>query len=137
MTRTLLALALALSGCGSVSSLEQLCQADIKARLINPETVQFFEFEPIESSEAEKLWVQWSLQGRGVQQSDAWKYGGAIDEFQAVAKEIIDEFRAEGAEFRSYRVKADSRVGMIVTSRHVCAATQKECGCFSAETFQT
>lgn len=136
MTRVLLALALTLSGCDNAPRLEQLCQADIKSRLINPETAEFFEFEPIESSQAERLWFEWSLQGRGVKQSDAWRYGGAVDEFKAVAKKIIDEFKAEGAEFRSYRVKADSRVGMTGTSHHVCAASENECGCFSEETFQ-
>lgn len=128
--------ALLLVNCsGPTEAVAKLCQANIKAGLINPETAQFFEFQPISAEQAEESYYQGALKMRGTNSGEVVsKYGAETDAaFRDVAQNVIGGIAAEGAEFYTYRVKAHSRVGLTVTTNYTCASGPEQCACFDED----
>lgn len=123
------------SGCSESNKIEQLCQANIEASLINPETAQFFEFSPISERAAVDRFYEGGLKMRGTNSGEvAERYGAETQKlFRETAEEAIGGMAKEGAGFFEYRVKAGSRLGLTVTTTYTCGGNTEECACFDAE----
>lgn len=124
---------------------ERQCQTAIKATLINPETVEFFEFIPeikasyLSSFEDKRREEFQSV----VDQSNAGSglYGVYAQGMAAAAQSIVDRNLREavaaesaridqaGLSTFSYRIKADGQLGNTITSTQHCAANARSCGC--------
>ena len=120
----------ALVACSVASGEERLCQADIRNALINPETAQFFEFENIDEVAFRRgvenlVWKQ-----HNVSQSERGRFGNQLDE---PINEIVRTATERNAHLRSYRVKADSRAGLTITTNYVCAIAEGQCVCLEAD----
>jgi hypothetical protein len=112
------------------SSEARLCQADIRTALINPETAQFFEFETINQATFRRgvenlVWKQ-----HNVSRSERGRFGNQLDQ---PIDEIVRTATERDAQFRSYRVKADSRVGLTVTTNYACAIAEGQCACLVSD----
>lgn len=97
--------------------------------LLNPENAEFFNFKSIDKMKfsegvANKVW-----RGHNVSPSERWKFGDQLD---GPINDIVKSM--DGAEYYSIRVKAESRIGLKVTSQYVCAfKPQSGCGCLDAD----
>jgi hypothetical protein len=129
--RTILVIALALCACSATEKIEQTCQASLKDTLVNPETAKFFEFTPIKRAEAERLFYLGALKMRGTNESEVkYRYGTGTDQqFKDIANTAVSSYDA----FHTYRVKAESRVGLKVTATYMCLSKEDECSCIDPE----
>ena len=91
--KALLVLPSILVGCTSPA--ENACRADIKSKLLNPETAEFHDFDKI------------------------------APPAQSVANN----------DYHTYRVRADSKIGLKVTTVYSCASTGATCACTPVDGF--
>jgi hypothetical protein len=102
--------------------------------MLNPETVQFFEFKPISKSAAEAAFLDalWATEAKDVPKEERSKYyRDGVDPFAATAHLTIDAVARVGAHFNRFRVKADNKLGMKTTTEFVCITATKKCQCFN------
>ena len=123
-------LLLALGGCSAATRDEKLCKANIRESLINPETAQFFEFAPIDVQAFRAGVENWAWKDHDVSKSDRYKFG---DQLKEAIDDTVRAATADEAKTYSFRIKAESKIGLTVTSSYVCAAKKDECACLSSE----
>lgn len=122
-----------ISGCGS--SPQKLCEADISSKLINPETAEYFDFLQVDEAKFREGFENMIWREKNVLPQDRYKYG---DLFKGRIDKAMAKVRLTNPEFYSVRVKADSRMGLNITSQYVCGRTKesdtttKSCICIDA-----
>ncbi len=104
-----------------------MCQAEIKGSLLNPETAQFFEFEPLDRRSLVNGMEEYVWSRTQVPRSERHLYAGQLD---AEVSERVTDFVRGDARAYSYRVKAISRVGDTITARFICAI-DTDCSCLA------
>lgn len=122
--------ALAITACSSNANL--VCEAEITKSLLNPETAEFFDWSQSTADEFRTGVMNMAWNERNVLPSERWRYG----EFEEAIGEQIDTevmSNLKDASFSKTRVKADSRMGLKVTSHYVCAKTDEGCLCTSSD----
>lgn len=102
-------LAMSVAGCSSAK--EKLCRTDIEQTLLNPETAQYSEFRP--------------LTAQDLKDNELWS--GMSD----IMKSIIPK---DGASYATMKVRAEGKLGNVITSRQFCAinAANDQCSCISS-----
>jgi hypothetical protein len=118
-----------LSSCQSQPSLgvaEKACRDTITASLLNPESVEFFEFQ--ESSRDAYRRASVDEQVREVASLRPEASEGLI---RSVATQVVSESVSgmPKAKFHSLRVKAEGKLGNKVTSVMQCAVEDTSCRC--------
>lgn len=127
------------------SSDEVVCQSAIKSSLINPETVEFFEFKPVSK---ESYLSKIEQDAREVAQKEllSSNFGSGLSGNYALAAEmmanrIISEHVSEavshekvrinrdGLRTFTYRVKAEGQLGNKITSVQYCSLNDTACTC--------
>ncbi len=121
---------IALGSCASGSPEKALCEAAIKDQLINPETAQFFDFAPATVGDWREGVANYIWKERGISFNERGNYGKQLDEAIASAQNVVMPFKPR---FHTMRVKADSKLGLLVTANYVCAAAEGECACANNE----
>ena len=109
----------ALSACG-VDARAGLCEAHLRERLLNPETLEFKDFAPASEAQAKALFAE--------------MYGEVLgeDAFRFVSLEsFLKQFRATkpNSEMFTARVRAEGRLGNTITEQNVCLVDAKSCEC--------
>lgn len=123
-----------LSACGA--EVEELCKKQIEDSLINPETVEFFDFRSIELSEFRAGFENMGFREHNIAPDDRWEYG---DQLKGTIDETMGSLEYVGSKYHAVRIKADSRVGLKVTSNYVCASgvetgtTEPYCSCIRSD----
>lgn len=127
----------------SVPPEEQQCRSAIKASLINPETVEFFEFAPVgrEAYLSEFRDNLRSALDESVSDSGSGLYGVYARGMAAAREGIISKhanestheernrLAAEKLNTYSYRIKADGKLGNTITETQYCSANSRSCLC--------
>ena len=119
-----------LASCSGPSAEARLCQGNIKNSLINPETAEFFEFENIDEAAFRRGVANFVWKEHGVAPNERGRYDNQLD---GPINDVVREATSRHAQFRSYRMKAASRVGLTVTSNYVCAIAEGQCACVAAD----
>ena len=122
--------AFAISSCGAGNTAKALCEATIKSELINPETAQFFDFGPASVVDWREGVANYIWKQKGVPFNERGNYGNQMDGAIASAQNVVMEYNPT---FHSTRVKADSKLGLLVTATYVCAADKEGCACANSE----
>jgi hypothetical protein len=120
----------ALGSCGAGSQEKALCEARIKGELINPETAQFFDFTPATERDWREGVANYIWKEKGVPFHERGNYGSQLDDGIARSQNVVMEFKPT---FHKVRVKADSKLGLLVTANYVCAANKDDCACANSE----
>jgi hypothetical protein len=120
----------ALGSCGAGSQEKALCEARIKGELINPETAQFFDFTPATERDWREGVANYMWKRKGITFNERGNYGNQMDGAIASAQNVVMEYNPT---FHTMRVKADSKVGLLVTANYVCAADKEGCACANME----
>jgi hypothetical protein len=112
-----------LPSCSASSADKKVCEAKITENLLNPETAKFFDFSPISKEREnalieEAVWVGYP----SIPKTDREQYRSQL---QPEINEAIAGFSKMEARPYSVRVKADSKLGLTVTTNYFCAATDK------------
>lgn len=122
---------------------EKICQISIKSNLLNPETVEFFEFLPVheldyisqyKSRLTSELSEEFSYVGRN--------FTGLYSDVMESSKESIisrnvmeaadkERLRLKEKDLKtfSYRFKSDGKLGNTITSTEYCAVGKSICEC--------
>ena len=98
-----------------------MCRAEIKSKLINPETVEFYEFRDLTSSEYLRLLSAGNEEGSGRL---------TTPENQKTAEEVMAKLqKTDPSAFHTVRVRAEGGLGNKVTSQMLCMSNKTECIC--------
>lgn len=124
---------------------ERQCQSSIKASLLNPETVEFFEFQSASREDylsqfEEKLRGELeegiSASGTGTGLSGIYAQGMASATAGIISKHVRDAVSQErtrlneqGFRIFAYRIKADGKLGNTITSTQYCTVSATSCEC--------
>ncbi|SEJ87275.1 hypothetical protein SAMN05518849_11667 [Sphingobium sp. AP50] len=116
----------ALTGC--TSSEETMCKANITNGLINPETVEFYDFQPLDAdADLDTLWRREIVASQGIRLH--YNNASVRNQVQPEIDRLKGEDNKVNATYATYRVKAESRVGLKVTQEYFCRIGAGECKC--------
>lgn len=127
---------------------ERLCRTAIQASLINPETVEFYDFGP--SGHSAYLSAYEADARKQLEDSTSGASGAGLSGFYADAfasskrsiidkgvREMVDAERAllqpSGSATYMFRIKATGRLGNEITSNQFCAIKSGSCDCVSGD----
>jgi hypothetical protein len=124
---------------------ERQCQASIKASLVNPETAEFFEFQTtsrerylskFEENLRAELTESVSVSGAGSGLSGMYAQGMAAATEGIISKHVREAVSSErsrlsgtGLAVFSYRIKANGKLGNVITSTQLCVVGDNRCDC--------
>lgn len=109
ITLCVLPLALLTTGCGN--KVQKLCEANVKEQLLNPETVDFRDFQ--------------SLTPKQVKEDETYSYLSTSEFFDMTLEGVKER------NFHTARVRAEGQLGNKVTNTAVCATDTagEKCSC--------
>jgi len=127
--RAVLSLAslLVCASCSQVSQEEKECRSDIKGKLINPETVEFFDFSSISKSEFRTGLINMKFKDSGVSRGERPNFGNQV---KVIADDVM---QIAVGPYYGLRVKAESKVGLKVTMHFVCTKVVEGCACLNGD----
>lgn len=138
LTRTVVMTAgmlLTAAGCAEKPPELATCRAAITSQLLNPETVEFFEFEQAGSEDYLSRFRAASTAtntAANIDYADVSGFASIVG--RGVQIEVDRQTQAMREGWKTYRTryKSDGRLGNRVTSFDYCISNGKECSCFTS-----